>query len=118
VAGAISKVNEVRERVGMPDLQQADNSLGTYVSGQDDMRERIRNERRAEFPNEGIDYFDELRWKTLESTVFKAGNGIQQMWGQNTTPYSWPGDFLYAWPIPQAEMERNPNLTQNPGWPQ
>lgn len=118
VAGAISKVNEVRERAGMPDLQQADNSLGTYVSGQDDMRERIRNERRAEFPNEGIDYFDELRWKTLESTVFKAGNGIQQMWGQNTTPYSWPGDFLYAWPIPQAEMERNPNLTQNPGWPQ
>lgn len=117
VPGAIAKVNEVRTRAGMPALQQADNSKGTFVSGQTEMRDRIRNERRVEFPNEGINYFDEMRWGTWKETVFKTGNGIQQIWGQNTSPYTWMGDFLYAWPIPQAEIERNPKLTQNPGWP-
>jgi len=118
VAGAISKVNEVRARVGMPALQQTDNTKGTFVSGQTDMTERIRQERRVEFINEGINYFDELRWKTWKNTVFRAGNGTQQIWGQNTHVYTWPGDYIYTWPIPQAERERNPKLTQNEGWPQ
>ncbi len=117
VPGAIEKVNEVRARVGMPALQQTDANLPTYVTGQDDMRERIRHEVRVEFPNEGIIYFDELRWKTWKETTFQNGAGIQQVWGQPSTPYSWGGDYLYAWPIPQAEIERNSSLTQNPGWP-
>lgn len=118
VPGAISKVNEVRARAGMPALQQADASLGTYVADKAAMTQRIRNERRVEFPNEGINYFDELRWQTWKNTVFGAGNGTQQVWGQNTHVYNWPGDYLYTWPIPQVEIERNPSLTQNPGWPQ
>ncbi len=118
VAGAISKVNEVRARVSLPALQQTDNTKGTFVSGQTDMTERIRQERRVEFVNEGINYFDELRWKTWKNTVFRAGNGTQQIWGQNTHVYTWPGDYIYTWPIPQAERERNPSLTQNEGWPQ
>ena len=118
VPGAIAKVNEVRARVGMPALQQADPLLGTYVAGQADMRERIRNERRAEFPNEGITYFDELRWQTWKESTFKAGNGAQLMWGDNIWSYNWGGDYLYTWAIPQAEREKNPSLTQNDGWPQ
>jgi hypothetical protein len=118
VGEAIQLLNEVRTRAGMPGLQQSDPAKGTYVAGQTDMRERIRNERRIEFPNEGINYFDELRWKTWKETVFKAGNGVQQVWGTNTVPYNWPGDHLYTWPIPQVEIERNPSLTQNPGWSQ
>jgi hypothetical protein len=102
----------------MPALQQTDNTKGTFVSGQTDMTERIRQERRVEFINEGINYFDELRWKTWKNTVFRAGNGTQQIWGQNTHVYTWPGDYIYTWPIPQAERERNPSLTQNEGWPQ
>ena len=118
VAEAIGKVNEVRARVSMPALQQTDPSKGTYVADKTEMVERIRNERRAEFPNEGINYFDEMRWRTWKETTFMAGNGVQQVWGQNTVPYSWPGDYLYTWPIPQAEIQRNPNLKQNEGWPQ
>lgn len=118
LAGAISKVNEVRARAGMPALQQTDNTKGTFVAGQNEMIERIRNERRIEFANEGINYFDELRWKTWKETVFKPGSGVQQVWGETTIPYTWGGDYLYTWPIPATERERNPSLTQNPGWPQ
>ncbi|WP_416440197.1 RagB/SusD family nutrient uptake outer membrane protein [Phnomibacter sp. MR] len=117
VAEALSKINEVRARVSMPALQQTDPTKGTFVTGQSDCRERIRNERRIEFPNEGINYFDELRWKTWKETVFKSGNGVQQIWGQNTVPYTWKGDYLYTWPIPLVEIQRNPNLVQNEGWP-
>lgn len=114
---AILKVNEVRARAGMPALQQTDPSKGTYVSSQSNLRDRVRDERRVEFPNEGINYFDELRWKTWKNTVFKTANGAQQVWGANVNTYTYGGDYLYTWAIPQVEIERNPNLKQNPGWP-
>jgi hypothetical protein len=114
---AILKVNEVRARAGMPALQQTDPTKGTYVSNQSNLRDRVRDERRVEFPNEGINYFDELRWNTWKNTVFQAGNGSKQVWGANVNTYTYGGDYLNAWAIPQVEIERNPNLKQNPGWP-
>lgn len=114
---AIQRVNRVRARVSMPALQTADATAPTFVSGQADMRERVRRERRVEFINEGINFYDEVRWRTWRETTFKPGSGIQQIWGQPTAPYNWGGDFMYIWPIPQVEMERNPSLVQNPGWP-
>jgi hypothetical protein len=117
VAGAVSRVNEVRARAGIPALQQTDATKPTYVANQAAMRERIRNERRVEFPNEGINYFDELRWRTWKDKMFPAGAGVKQIWGQNTNNYAYGGDYLYTWPIPQVEIERNPNLKQNEGWP-
>lgn len=114
---AIQRVNRVRARVGMPALQTSNAALPTFVSGQADLRERVRKERRIEFINEGINYYDEVRWRTWRETTFRPGNGVLQIWGQASVPYNWAGDFLYLWPIPQVEMERNPNLTQNPGWP-
>ncbi len=112
-AGAITLVNEVRARAGVALLNS---NAATTVAGQADLRERIRNERRAEFVNEGIDYFDELRWGTLKESVFYTGNGVKQVWGTVVVPYIWSGDFLNTWPIPQSEIERNANLQQNPGW--
>jgi len=113
---ALDLVNKVRARVKMPPLQNTDASKPTYVADQAAMRERIRNERRVEFVNEGINYFDELRWKTWKEKTFAPGAGIQQVWGANVVNYSWKGDYIYQWAIPQAEIERNPNLKQNEGW--
>ncbi len=113
---SLDLVNKVRARVGMPALQNTDASKPTYVADQTAMRERIRNERRVEFVNEGINFFDELRWKTWKEKTFAPGAGIQQIWGGNVVNYSWKGDYIYSWPIPQSEIERNPNLIQNPGW--
>jgi hypothetical protein len=118
VAGALAATNEVRARVGLLPLQNTDASLGTFVADPSALRERIRNERRIEFLNEGINYFDELRWKTWHLNIFKEGNGIKQIWGQVNVRYNFAGEHLYAWAIPQVERERNPSLTQNPGWEQ
>ena len=116
VPGALSKVNEVRARVKMPALQQTDATKPTHVISQTAARDRIRNERRYEFINEGVNYFDEIRWRTWKTSVF-TNNGLQSVWGQRNTTYTWGGDHFYVWPIPQSEIQINNKLTQNPGWP-
>ena len=113
VAGAVTKVNEVRARAGVALLNS---SPVTMVTGQADMQERIRDERRREFPNEGINYFDELRWRTLKDKAFYPGAGTKQVWGANVLNYTWEGDQLYTWPIPVSERQKNPSLAQNEGW--
>lgn len=110
---AVALVNQIRARAGVGLLNS---SAATTVAGQADLRKRIRHERLVEFPNEGISFFDEMRWKTWKEDVFFTGNGIRQVWGSVTVPYIWLGDQLYNWPIPLTERQNNPSLTQNPGW--
>jgi hypothetical protein len=117
IAGAVQKVNLVRSRAGIATLQTTDLTKPTYVSGQSNLRDRIRNERRIEFFNEGVNYFDELRWKTWKESKFAGVNGYRSVWGQNIANYTWGGDHFYVWPIPQAEIQINSKLVQNPGWP-
>jgi hypothetical protein len=108
---AAAKVNTVRGRtgVGMPNVA---------YSGQDDLRTKVRDERRREFVNEGVNFFDEMRWRTWKETKFKGGdNGkAESIWGASIRPYMWPGNYLYVWPVPRTEIEKNTNLTPTPGW--
>lgn len=106
---AVIELNKVRERVGMPGLDSGPAWLA--VSGKEDMAERIRRERAFELAGEGQRYWDLKRWGLLEQSVKNATDIF--------------GDLMYTrtyqerhqlWPIPLVEMERNLNLTQNPGW--
>lgn len=114
---AIEWVNKVRRRAGARELNTNE---PTTVNGQDDLRIRIQNERRWELAGEGITYFDEIRWKTWKEAKFngdKGNAGNKNVWGALIyAAHIWPGDHAYVWPIPQKEIEMNPNLTQNPGW--
>lgn len=110
---AVDCVNQVRKRAGVALLNS---SAATTVSGTDDLRERIRNERRWEFNGEGVNFFDEMRWKTWHESKFSEGAGLKQIWGQKEYSYVWDGDFVYTWPAPKEERDRNPNLTLAPGW--
>lgn len=110
---AIDCVNLVRERAG---IAQLNTNAATTVSGQADLRERIRNERRWEFNGEGVNFFDEVRWGTWKDTKFYEGAGLKQIWGETEYTYSWGGDQYYNWPIPSAEKDMNGNLTQTDGW--
>ncbi|WP_044206447.1 RagB/SusD family nutrient uptake outer membrane protein [Flammeovirga sp. OC4] len=92
-------LNQIRRRVDMADF---DSSLS-----QDELREEIRHERRVELALEGLRYFDELRWKTAKNDF--ENNVIFHDRTFNESKHYW-------WPIPQTEIDRNPNLSQNSGW--
>lgn len=110
---AVEVVNQVRARAGAALLNSNQN---TQVTSQENMRERIRNERRWEFAAEGVNFFDEMRWRTWHESKMFEGSGLKQIWGEMQSSYSWGGDHLYNWAIPRSEIQMNENLKQNEGW--
>lgn len=97
LSGAMSKVKEVRDRVGIP-------TMASSFSDQTTARNYVRDERRREFVNEGV--FD-------EKVAQHAWGGSESTGG---TVYDWIGEQWYTWPVPKSEIELNPNLTRTPGW--
>lgn len=123
-------VNEVRSRAGMP-----------AYSGmtQDQLRERIRNERRIELCFEDHRFFDQRRWKLFEgvnssnetskpyykqylnlygTTVSGEESAPIYTFGKantvNLRVFNTPKNYYF--PIPANEVKRAPKLGQNPGW--
>ncbi len=118
-------VNRIRERAGIPALPLS------LLGNQDELRAAIHRERRVELNCEdGIRYDDVRRWKIGEQTL----NG--NFWGMNFTGTEHddnvnnPNAFFvrkvyqkrmfnkknYWFPVPQSEIDKNPNLVQNPFW--
>lgn len=110
--GAKEKVEQVRNRVGMP-------TMSSYFADQTTARNYVRDERRREFVCEGVNFFDEMRWKTLKETKFTYGPSTSmQVWGGVATgapSYNWT-EAWYTWPVPKEEVERNTSLKRTPGW--
>ncbi|GAB3851596.1 RagB/SusD family nutrient uptake outer membrane protein [Hymenobacter terrigena] len=111
-ATVLSAINAVRARVSMPALQTTDPSKPTYVANQADMRERIRHERHVEFAGESSRFEDLVRWRLLKSAL---ENKYLNLGASSYRISNWQ-DFRYLWPIPQLEINNNPNLTQNSGY--
>ncbi|SOD90264.1 RagB/SusD family nutrient uptake outer membrane protein [Spirosoma fluviale] len=97
-AEALAPINQVRARkdVNMPPL------AATLTQPQ--LRQAIKDERRVELGMEGHRWFDLVRWgdaaafaKSIGKTSFREG-------------------ISERFPIPQAERDINPQLTQNPGY--
>lgn len=106
---AINEVNKIRSRVDMPLLNSG--AAWLAVSGQEDVAQRIRNERAYELVGEGQRYWDLRRWGLLEASVKNATDIFGNLMYQRTYQ---PRHEI--WPIPLVEMERNRNLEQNIGW--
>ncbi|MFK7934609.1 MAG: RagB/SusD family nutrient uptake outer membrane protein [Saprospiraceae bacterium] len=92
---ATTALNQIRNRVNLPN---------TTASDSDDLRTAIYNERRLELAFEGHRWFDLKRIGTAVATMNALGRNY------NIEP------FQLQWPIPQSELDRNPNLTQNSGY--
>lgn len=93
-------MEELRLRVDMP----------AYPAGlsKDEMRERIRHERRVELAFEGLRYYDLKRWRIAGEVLNNVTDGIIN--------YNFEDKF-YEWPLPQPEIERNHGtLVQNPAY--
>lgn len=134
---AFDAVNQVRRRVGMPDLQNTDPTKPTYCGTQDDLRKRIWNEWRVEFALEGGKrQWDIRRWGIAKDVLNAPFEGLRYTLvddpnapkGDNGKkcilyvgePLKLAGshyeDYNYLLPIPQTEIDLNPKLEQNPGY--
>ncbi|MDX1760944.1 MAG: RagB/SusD family nutrient uptake outer membrane protein [Christiangramia sp.] len=97
-AEAEDYLNMVRDRAGLDDIQAGLN--------QEDFREAVLHERRIELAFEGQRWFDLIR---VENGQY--GLDFLHSIGKNNAAQK---HLLF--PIPQIELDRNPNLTQNPGY--
>ena len=104
-ATVYSALNQVRERAGMPDVQP--------IYSQADLRGLIQHERRIEFAGEGTFYNDIRRWRTAEKvlndTIFTYSRSPIEL-------RKFDPNKNYWWPIPQTQLDLNPQLTQNKGY--
>jgi len=116
-------INRIRERAGIPQYGKGVNMI-TPPSGQDEMREVIRTERRVELCLEGeIRYNDIRRWKIAEDIFSKPFMGMNA-YGATAEEYyvrtvvTQPkfSKKMYLWPIKQTFIDNNPNLLQNKFW--
>jgi hypothetical protein len=95
LSGAITDLNIIRTRAMLPN---------THAVSQDQLRDSIALERRLELAFEGHRWFD----------LKRTGKAISTMNNLNLD-YNVTTERL-LWPIPQNELDRNPKLTQNPGY--
>lgn len=126
---AYDALNKIRRRAGLPDIEDvwSDPSIVRNVgkhTTKEGLRDIIHTERSIELSFEGKRYFDVTRWK-------EAGRYFNSpVKGWNTTGFDpeqfyilmtlqnrvWQTPRDYLMPIPLWDLNRNPNLVQNPGW--
>lgn len=109
---AISLIDQVRQRAGMPTVESVE---GTNLS-QLQLRDIVRHERRVELGFEGLRLFDLYRWHSLKDAVdrINAEKSYYNFWYEDR---NYRGEKEYEWPIPQTEIDcSNGVLEQNPLW--
>lgn len=108
-------VNAIRTRAKLPGLEAG--------LTQAQMREKIRHERRIEMAFEDNRFWDVRRWGLVQDKFNIQIKGMRITQSGNNFNYQVvnvrPRVFDFKknlFPIPQSEINRNPNMDQNPGW--
>lgn len=99
--GAISDLNEIRNRAGLPDYSGTEDAVSVSSA--------ILHERQVELFTEGHRWFDLVRTNNANAVMGAPGNVCQSKGG------SWSADWQ-LFPIPQADRSRNLNMSQNNGY--
>ena len=113
----IDALNLVRNRAGLPDRVTTDQS---------EARDFLRHERKIEFYAEGIRWYDIRRWMIADEViknvqamkVYEFSDGSMRWQLDNASivdDRSW-NDRNYWMPISRTEMNKAPQLTNNPGY--
>lgn len=115
-------MKRIRMRAGLPDFTNEEyNDVRIF-------REKLKRERRIELFGEiAARYYDLRRWKDAleyQNNPFmgcdiNVGETEREKFYIPTMVTSIPRYFeqkMYLWPIPNDEIKRNVNMTQNPGW--
>lgn len=119
---ALTALNEVRNRVGLPAKTTAD------APNEDSFMELIRKERSVELAGEGFRYWDLRRWKLAENVINgKNAHGVE-ITKNSDDSYSYervacdggtPRIFLekyYYFSLPTVELTNNNLCENNPYW--
>ena len=137
-AAATASVNKLRARAGMPNLKLQNDPANNM--GVSDLIWEVRRERRVELMFDLNDrYWSLIRWHQLDKLdTQKYPEQTQGAWIEKGWPIDDKSVVLtegdhgyiecrtkdhrvfeekhYLAPIPQGQIDLNPNLTQNPGW--
>ncbi len=111
---AATYINMIRNRAALPDF------TGNITKA-------LRHERKIEFVFEDKRWFDIRRWKILDECLTDAlgmsilettqGNNVSTSWQQINVQNRGPVDDKMYWiPVPIDEMNKAPQLVQNPGY--
>lgn len=106
ISGAASLVNQVRARVNMPSVEEVEGSVS-----QQEMVQIVRHERRVELALEGLRFMDLKRWDEVQQAFERAANDPVGPYNPN-----YLGERSQVFPIPQSEIDVNPQLVQHPAW--
>ena len=106
VGGAASLIDQIRDRASMPSIEDVEGGVN-----QSQMIEIVRHERRVELALEGLRFMDLKRWGEIEE-------GFNRAVADPVGPYNpqYQGGKSEVFPIPQAEIDVNTKLVQNPVW--
>jgi hypothetical protein len=116
---SLQAINNVRTRAGV-----AMPAVAAAVT-KEELRQKIRNERRVELAFEDHRYWDVRRWMIGESTLGATLKGVKIIRISDGVFTYTPFDLekrifepkMYFYPIPQSEVIKgNGSIEQNPGW--
>ena len=134
-------VNQIRARAQFPakntdrgddmfnylsDLGYAGKKMPDIAVGltKDEFRKTLRHERRIELAFEEHRFWDVRRWKVPADEMTEIKGQIP-VWNLNGEVHyeirtletrKFDPKMMYRMPIPNAQINMNPNLVQNPGW--
>ena len=97
---------------------RSDIQMPKFTEDGDAWVERYERERLVELAFENHRFWDVRRWKKGDKyfrNVQVAAISSSLQLTRSTATRQWD-DKYYFYPIPQSEIKKNPNLTQNPGW--
>jgi tetratricopeptide (TPR) repeat protein len=99
VAEALPLVNRIRNRADLTDLLS--------VLDKNAMMDEIQHQRMVEFFREGQRFYDLRRWGLLDEEISASDKEGREFFDEDRH------DFF---PIPQDEMNTNPEIEQDPNW--
>ena len=102
---AAAIVNTIRARVYLPALS------ASVTSSESSMADAVLNERRLELSFEGQRWFDLVR----TGKVFEVMNTLNSR-DEGRLPMDPVTEYTVMLPLPQSQIDINPNMTQNPGY--
>lgn len=116
-------IDQVRSRAGMPGVDETFRNRGWDLT-QENVRKFIQNERRVEFAFEEQRFWDIRRWMIGTQTQREAhelditlkDDDLTKVYKSRKFENRIYEDHMNLMPIPQSEINKNPNLVQNWGW--